>query len=591
MAKRKILSFTCWLLVTFLCLCSTGWYETPSAGEFEEELRRAEQSYSNENYSTAKDVFISLYQLFPTDSHSSYLQFMIAKCDYRLKNYTFARDKFKRFIEQYPQSKFKPACYFMLGNIAYLQGDPFKSAHNFIQAYRLARTDRLKRLAKRSLVPLLEKWVSVKGLEKLSATVKEAELAPRIFFHLGKRNFEQGNYAEALKALSYYRDNFPDGENMEDAHLLLREISTSRGNGVKVGVLAPLTGGLSFYGTNLLNGINLALSSNPSPRSKVELKIKDTQGDFVKATLLCEELIQTDGVVCIVGPVRSESVAAAAMVAEHSGIPLITPTASKEGLASLGDFVFQLLPSSQNKAINLAEFVVKDEGLDEFIMLLPEGEQAELEASAFKETVEQLGSKILAEEHYPPGTQDFSPYLANIKTALLGFPLPVPQDEEDGSFFDEIPVWADGFFVSAGQGEMYDILSHITNLNIYSTIIGTEACGSQQVLEFTRNIDREAIFASNTFRQDDNPLWQRISELYYDEYGRDPDRVSMLGYDSMVLLLSILDRVVSPKNIRDALLKTDDFEGASGRISFDAEGANINIPIYKLEEGEVREVR
>jgi ABC-type branched-subunit amino acid transport system substrate-binding protein len=131
----------------------------------------------------------------------------------------------------------------------------------------------------------------------------------------------------------------------------------------------------------------------------------------------------------------------------------------------------------------------------------------------------------------------------------------------------------------------------VARLNIYATIIGTEGCASPQMLEFTQNIDREVIFTSDAFPQDDNPDWQHVSDLYYGRYNKEPDRVSLLGYDSMLLLLSILENVISPKNIKDALLRTDDFQGATGRVSFDPDGENTEVPIYRQESGMVRRVR
>jgi branched-chain amino acid transport system substrate-binding protein len=589
MAIRKILQSTRLLLVPPLLFCLVGWSETLGAG-VEEISSSAEQSYSEGNYSTAKEIFSSLHRSYPNDSRSSYFQFMIAKCDYHLENYAFAEDKFKAFIESFPRSRFKPAAYFMLGNIAHLRGAPFQSARNFIQAHQLAQTGSLKHLAKKSIEPLLEKWLSIGELDKLSAEAKEKEVAASILFHLGKRNFEHENHAEAGKALNRYRDDFPDGDDIEDVYLLLQEISTSPTKMVKVGVLAPLTGELSVYGADLLNGINLALSSYPSPRRKVELKAQDTEGDFVRAASLCEKLIHKDSVVCIIGPLKSESVAAAAIVANHSQVPMITPTASKSGLAALGEFVFQLSPSSRSRGKRLAEVAVKEARLSDFIILSPQGEQVGSETSAFKETIQELGGEIAAEEHYAPGTQSFAPFLTSIKNKLLGVASTSLQEEE-GSFFDQIPVWADGLFILADQSQMYDILSHVARLNIYATIIGTEGCASPQMLEFTQNIDREVIFTSDAFPQEDNPGWQHVSDLYYGRYNKDPDRVSLLGYDSMLLLLSILENVISPKNIKDALLRTDDFQGATGRVSFDPDGENTEVPIYRQESGMVRRVR
>ena len=589
MKKKNILLLLGWLLVVFIWSFSVSWPQRLSRSQLEEKLREAEKSYSEKNYSRAEDIFFTLSESFPADFRFSYFQLMIAKCEYHLKDYSLAREKFKNFIHQFPQSSFLPTCYFMLGNITYLQGEIFESAQNFIYAYELARTEQLRALTRKSLAPLLQKWLSQRDLEELSRTNKDNKLAPSIFFWLGKRNLKRKNYAEAFRALSYYRDNFPHGENIKEVYLLLQEPS-SLTKTAKVGILAPLTGDFSVYGTSLLNGIKLALSSYPSTQGKVELEVKDTRGDFVKAGQLCEELIEEDNVVCVIGPLRSESVVGAAAVAEYSEIPLITPTASKKGLASLGDFVFQLSPSPESKGKSLAEFVMRDESLQEFVMLIPEDEQSAPAALSFKETVVELGGKIVAVEYYPPGTQGYSPHLRRIKEILLGLYSSSLSDEES-SFFDQVPVWVDGFFISADQKDMYDILSHIVNFNIYATIIGVEGWGNQQVLEFAQNLDREMIFTSDAFLQEDNPKRQHLSELYYAQYKKDANRVSMLGYDSMELLLSILGDVASPEGIKDALLRTFDFKGAWGEIGFNSQGENIHIPIYKLENGQVRRLR
>lgn len=582
-----------WLVVTFLWANSASWSQIINPSQLEEKLREAERSYSEKDYFRAEDIFVSLSESFPTDPRFSYFQLMIAKCRYHLKDYSSAEEGFKNFIHQFPQSSFISTCYFMLGNIAYLHGEAFESAQNFIYAYELAISEQLRILTRRSLAPLLEKWLSERELEGLSRTNKDRKLAPPIFFWLGKRNLERENYAEAFEALSYYRDNFPQGEDIQEVYFLLQDASSSSSSvkTVKVGVLVPLTGDFSLYGTSLLNGIKLALSSYPSTqRRKVELEVKDTKGDFVKAVRLCRELIEEDNVVCVIGPLRSESAAGAAVVAEYSKIPLITPTASKKGLAPLGDFVFQLSSSPQSKGKSLAEFVVRDQNLQDFVMLIPEDEQRALEALSFKETVVELGGKIVTMEYYPSGTQSFSPYLRKIKNMLLGIHSSSLPDKED-SFFDQVPVWVDGFFISADQNEIYDILSQIINLHIYATIIGTQECGNQQVLEFAKNIDREIIFTSDAFPQNNDPQRQRFVKLYYDQYKREPDRVSILGYDAMELLLSIFENVASPEKLKDALLRTLDFKGAAGEIHFDPQGENIYIPIYKLENGWVRRVR
>jgi branched-chain amino acid transport system substrate-binding protein len=590
MATRKISSTTGWLLAVLLLACPAGWSQVTYPHQLEKNLGEAEKSYSEENYLQAENLFSQLAKSFPNDPRYSYFQLMIAKCEYHLKEYSSAGDKFKRFIRQFPRSSYLSTCYLMLGNISHLQDQPYQSAQNFIYAHQYAKEERSKILAQESVEPLLRRWLSVGELERLGAANRDKKLTPLVFFHLGRRSLEQGRHRKALEALSYYRDNFPEGENIQEVNLLLQKASSSPPEVVKVGVLVPLSGEFSVYGKSLINGMRLALSSNPPARSKVELRLRDTQGDPVMAAELCRDLIEEDGVVCVIGPLRSESVAKAALVAERSGIPLITPTASQKGLASLGDFIFQLSPSSHGKGKVLAEFAVQNEGLREFAMLVPEVQQEGSEALSFKATVEELGGRIVALEQYPPGTQDFSPHLKGIKNVVLGFSSSPPSQKED-SFFDEVPVWLDGLFISADQREMYDILSRIANFNVFGTIIGTEVCGEPQVLGFAQIIDREMIFVSNKFANDDNPPRQYLAGLYRERHNREPDLVSMLGYDSMLLLLSVLENASSPAGIRDALLALSDFRGAAGEVSFDPNGENTKIALYKLRRGEVKAMR
>jgi hypothetical protein len=238
----------------------------------------------------------------------------------------------------------------------------------------------------------------------------------------------------------------------------------------------------------------------------------------------------------------------------------------------------------------LAESAVRDDDLREFVMLLPEAAQRESEAASFKETVEGLGGSILAMELYAADTRDFSPHLRRMKSTLLGFSPSTPAQEE-ASFFDEIPVWVDGVFISAEEKGIYDILSRIAYLNVFGTIIGTEACGSRQVVEFATNIDREMIFVSNGLDQDETAEVKHLSDLYRDRFDREADLVSMRGYDCMVLLLSILEQTASPQGIGKALSRTSDFVGVSGEIHFSPEGENVIVPVYKLEREGVRRLR
>jgi branched-chain amino acid transport system substrate-binding protein len=590
MTKRIILLLFMTCLATFAGFDSPNQSQAIESGELELRLKEAEGRYSAENYLKSREIFIDLSRSFPSNPHYSYFQFMIAKCDYHLKDYPSAGKRFADFIHQFPQSDFVPACYLILGNIAHLEGAAFQSAQNLIFAYELADSENLRLLAKRSLQPLLERWLSEAELDKLSRSNKDKKLAPKIWFYLGTRQHAGGDFEGALKTLNYYQRAFPYGEDIQEVDQLLEDFSSGNGKTIKLGVLLPLTGDLSLYGISVLNGIKLALSFGPSGKKEIQLVVRDTQGDFVNAARLCRELISNDKVTCILGPLKSEAVAAAVVEAERAGIPLITPTASRKGLASLSDFVFQVSPTAQRKGRTLAEVAVKDEGLRELVLLVPEFLDSESEAANFETRAEGLGAKILITVEYSPEVEDFSLHLRGIKNRLMGLSSSSSLQEEE-SFLDEVPVWVEGIFISADQTGMYDILSRIAKMNIFGTILGTEVCGEKQVVEFARNIDRKMIFVSNGFNLKEATENERFFDLYFEQYRREPDLFSMLGFDCMMLLTSIMERTVSPRGIRGFLARTSGFAGISGGISFDPEGENTIVPVYKLEGGRVKRLR
>ena len=576
-----------WLLLALACLNETGWSQNITPQQLKYKLSEAGESYSAEDYSKAEDIFVQLSLSFPLDSRFSYFQLMIAKCEYHQKNYSSAEKKFKEIIHQFPQSRFVPTCWLMLGNVAYLQGQMSESAQSFVYAYQLAKSDQLKKLIERSLEPLLKKWLSEKELEKLSQTEKETKLAPEIFIWLGKRNLERGNHAKALEALSYYRDNFPQGEDIREVERLLKETSFSSRQITPVGVLAPLSGDLSLYGKSFSDGIKLALSSYHSPKVKIELLVKDTEGEPHKAGLLCEELMREDKVISVIGPLSSESAGEAGTVAERWGIPLITPAVKERNETTSVNSVFWLSSSPTRKAKSMAEFLIRNQKFTDFVILLPEEGQSRIEALDFKETVEKLGGKLVTVEHYPFGTDDFSTYIRKIKSVLLGMEPSTLQDES-GSFFDQMPARVDGFFISADESQMYTILSSLSNFKIYTTIIGMEMWKDPHLLSLAQSLKQEMIFTSEEYSDDKKPKREDFLNLYHAKYEKEPDQFFKLGYDSMKLLLSILENSTSPEEINDALLKTSDFKGASGEISFDENGENSYVPIYKLENGQLR---
>lgn len=581
-----------WIFFIFtLSTWILGWSKAKTFGEVEEKLKEAHQNYSEKNYSRSKEILSQLVESFPDDPRFSYFEFMIAKCEYHLKNYQSAYDRFEDFIKTFPQSRFIPAGYFMRGNINYLWGKTFESAQNFVWAYEKAKDDEMKKLAAKSIEPLLQKKLSENELEQLAQKNKDKKLAPKIFFWLGKRRSDSQDYPKAIKALSYYQDNFPNGPQIKEVSVLLEKLSSPTSKILKVGVLAPLTGEYSSYGESMLEGINLALQYS-FMQSRVELVVRDTKGDLIRADSLSGELIRDEDVLSIIGHLETQPIVGARMKTSGPMISLILPTASEKDVGGLSEFVFQLSPSNQTKGKSLAEFVIQDQKLLDFVMLVSDDQGALELARGFEEEVKEAKAKVMALEYFSEKTVDFVPVLKKIKRMLLEIPVSAHVSEEEESFINEIPIRVGGFFIAAGKDQMLKILPEIYYLAINTTVIGTEDCTSSEVLNLASDLNQKLVFASDTYHPEEDQAWESFLALYRNKYKKEPDRVAVWGFDAMNLLISIFEKgITSPEKIKESLLGIKNFEGASGAIQFDRFGENKNIPIYKCQGGKVEEMR
>jgi branched-chain amino acid transport system substrate-binding protein len=589
MTKEKIFL---WIFFIFtLSTWTLGWSKAKTFGEVEEKLKEAHQSYSEKNYSRSKEILSQLAESFPDDPRFSYFELMIAKCEYHLKNYQSAHDGFEDFIKTFPQSRFIPACYFMLGNINYLWGKGFESAQNFVWAYQKAKDDEMKKLAAKSIEPLLQKKLSENELEQLAQKNKDKRLAPKIFFWLGKRRFDSQDYQKAKESLSYYQDSFPNGPQIKEVSILLEKLSSPTSKILKVGVLAPLTGEYSSYGESMLEGINLALQYS-FMQSRVELVVKDTKGDSIRATSLSKEMIEDEGVIFIIGPLKGRFPLGAGIKTDGAKISLFSPTASEKEIGGLSEFVLQLSPSNQTKGKSLAEFVIQDQKLLDFVMLVSDDPSAFEFARGFEEEVKETKAKVMALEYFSEKTVDFITVLKKIKRMLLEIPVSAYVSEEEESFIDEIPIRVGGFFIAAGKDQMLKILPEIYYLEIHTTVIGAEDCTSSEVLNLASDLNQKLVFTSDTYHLKDEQAWTSFLTLYRNRYKEEPDRAAVLGFDAMNLLISIFEKgITSPEEIKESLLGIKNLEGASGAIQFDRFGENKNIPIYKCQGGKVEKLR
>ncbi|KPJ51070.1 MAG: hypothetical protein AMJ41_00395 [candidate division Zixibacteria bacterium DG_27] len=582
------------LLVFNLCL-SQGVSDF-LGGSPKEVFKRAVKLYDQGEYQSALEGFDYLLATFPTDKHYTGFMIMASKCRLRLGKYDSAERGLKALLEQFPQSSYRGVAYILLGDIAFLRGRPLESTLHYLRGFELAERKSDRERARQSFLPLLEEYLTLEELERLSWQHR-GPLLGEVFFHKGRRELEAGQPRRALRSLERFLALSPGDVKGPQAEKLLEVARKTVSTHLVMGVLAPLSGAFADYGNSMVRGIRLALADESNPELEgVELAIEDTRGEAVAAALAVRGLVEEDEVAAIIGPLRSETAVGAAVNADCYRFPLITPTASEAGISALSDYVYQLSPSSESMARELASYALRSLMIKEFATLVPDDSHGPKVSIVFKEEVEKSGGKVLKDLYYAPGQTDFKEPLGQIREMLIDKTKTMWETGElDSSIFfddkgdtlppEEWPVYLGGVFI-VGYPEDINLIAPQVAFSIIKTqLLGLEGFSDLEALRPSRNYVQDAVFCCHFIEDENDSRWFSFSKKYRQEYGESPDWVATLSYDCAKLLLkAFASGAVVPEKVNEYLKKTSSYSGVTGKIRFDkTTGENQGMGIYRIQ--------
>lgn len=284
-----------------------------------------------------------------------------------------------------------------------------------------------------------------------------------------------------------------------------------------VGVAVPARGEYSTYGESIARGAAVALEEhNRSARYKLEIALRDTEGDPVKAVGAARGLAVDRGAVCIVGGLLSSSTVAIAGVTTTLGVPLLSPSATREEIGRAGTLVFQsALPRSLQVRALASAARTKLEAVNA-VVLYPQTPEGELLNSTFEEHFKTLGGKVVT-VGYPKGEKNFGRTLT--------------------SAMDPIP---DCLFLAGKAQDLTPLIPQLAYYDIDIPVLATEAVASAGVAELARRHLGKVLFASDSYALTGDTE-ARFSKAYEAKYGESPDRFAARGYLALRLVAGALE--------------------------------------------------
>ena len=459
------------------------------------------------------------------------------------------------------------------------------------------------------IAELLEGRLLDPELERLSGRLPGGSVRDRTLLELARRSIARGDPDAALDALDALPGRLRSADEAERDRLLAQAQIGSETALRSLGLVLPLSGEYADYGQAVLRGFALRLGVLDEEPTPYRVLVRDSAGDPQRAASAVRELAD-EGVLAIVGPLRSVTAASAAPEAQAVGVPLLT-LAQRQDLESLGDSVFRLglTPSDQVRSLARYAFEVRDHR--RFAILYPRDAYGTTFKNLFWDEVLARGGEIVGVEGYEPATTDLQAeikklvglyYLTDEEQKIIrrrDHLVRRPQDNAEelaDPMFQDLPPYVDfdALFIPDEAPQVGLILPQLRFYDVRdATLLGPSGWNDPALLEIAGRDARGAIFIGAFFAQSAFPFVQDFVGKYYASYGEEPDYLAAEGYDVAAILRSLMDsrRHTSRRELQRGLHGVRDFPGVSGLTTFDdAGGTHKELYLLTVRRGSIEEL-
>lgn len=346
---------------------------------------------------------------------------------------------------------------------------------------------------------------------------------------------------------------------------------------IVIGAQGPETGAIATSGLQILAGVKLAIkeiNDNGGVNGKpIKLINIDSRGDKVESVNAAKKLIHNK--VCVIaGDLSSGSMFAIRDVVDRSKTPIISSGATADGVTTGRPFVFRNILLDSHGVPAIIKTAVEKKGWKNFVIITSENNDSSVAMTAlFKKELPKFGATIVAEQTIFDGDADVSAQITSLKNKKF-----------------------DAVIYTGYYGEASLLLLELRKQNMPQTIIGGDGIMFPTLWEVAKDAAVGTMFFSGYAPDYPDPkvadFNKRIKTMKVE-----PDAFAAQGYDAVYLFVEAIKKagvtdcgdVNDREKIRKALAEIKDFDGISGKMTFDIDGNAVKQAfvqeVIKTEKG------
>lgn len=319
--------------------------------------------------------------------------------------------------------------------------------------------------------------------------------------------------------------------------------------------------------------INQAGGINGRP---LEVIFEDEKDSPTQAVNAVQKLINVDKVTAIIGPMTSGATLAAAPTANEAKVVMVTPTATSPKVSGAGAYIYRGCSRIDKQAEALTKYVAEHFKPKTVGILYSNEPYGKGCYELFSKYFENLGIKVAAVESFMRGAKDFRAQLTNLKAAN-----------------------PDILFIPGYYQETAPAAVQARQLGLNQRIIGVYGDIAPIYIQLAGKAAEGHLVASEYDEDYNTPKNKKFKEAYYNlvkSLANEPVNImfAALTYDMTHLVAEGLKKYgPTPDGIKKYLDEVKDFDGVTGKLSFDQNHDVVKgeVALFEVKNGKYVKVK
>ncbi|GMV57018.1 MAG: branched-chain amino acid ABC transporter substrate-binding protein [Burkholderiaceae bacterium] len=344
---------------------------------------------------------------------------------------------------------------------------------------------------------------------------------------------------------------------------------------IKIGHVAPLTGGIAHLGKDNENGARLAVDEINAAggldvggkKYKLELLAEDDKADPKEGTLAAQKLVDA-GVVAVVGHLNSGTSIPASKIYADANVVQVSPSATNPKLTEQGfKTTFRVVANDNQQGSVLANYAATEMKAKTIAIVDDRTAYGQGLADVVEKVAKEKGLKVVAREFATDKTTDFNAILTKIRAAKPDV------------------VMYGGMDATAGP-----MAKQMKQLGIKSKLLAGDGVCSPEFIKLAG--DAADILTCSMAGEAVEKLakGEEFKAKYKAKFNQDVQIYSPYSYDAVYVIADAIKRAGKvDKAAIVAAMPATSYTGVTGQITFDEKGdiKNGAISMFNVKDGKL----